>query len=359
MSAYEQVIVEQLAGRGKRKISEVIYAGLRAVILDGRLALDERINEQHLAAALSVSRTPLRQALDWLVAEQLLAYEENRGVRVINVTEDTIREIYTLQLRLEPLLYQEVMRRVTPAQLADLAASFSQIKVYEASGQVDQLRQLISRFKAVMISQARTPILEHLLQELERYVGRLNGLLGSGVGSGVGNGVGSRSGEVLGDGHVEQGGKVPIDAQARQLQLTLRAQWLILNCLIDQDMARLEVTLKQHIRQLCQHSLRHYRLAVGGLDRASRLGDHRRTVADGQPFYESIACKAAKASTVDSRAEASRTTSKKTSIVTFKDSPIVSHSSPQPEFSLFICKEVNCPLYTSFQKILKAPTITN
>lgn len=356
MAAYEQVIVEQLAGRGKRKISEVIYAGLRAVILDGRLPLDKRINEQHLAAALSVSRTPLRQALDWLVAEQLLAYEENRGVRVINVTEDTIREIYALQLRLEPLLYQEVMRRVTPAQLADLAASFSQVKDYEASGQVDQLRQLISHFKAVMISQARTPILEHLLQELERYVGRLNGLLGSGVG---GVGVGSRSGEVLGDGQVEQGGKVPIDAQARQLQLTLRAQWLILNCLIDQDMARLEVTLKQHIRQLCQHSLRHYRLAVGGLDRASRLVDHRRTVADGQPFSESIACKAAKTSIVDSRAEAAKNGSKVNCIKASKDSPIVSHSSPQPEFSLFICKEVNCPLYTSFQKILKAQTITN
>lgn len=352
MAAYEQVIVEQLAGRGKRKISEVIYAGLRAVILDGRLPLDERINEQHLAAALSVSRTPLRQALDWLVAEQLLAYEENRGVRVINVTEDTIREIYALQLRLEPLLYQEVMRRVTPAQLADLAASFSLIKVYEASGQFDQLRQLISRFKTVMISQARTPILEHLLQELERYVGRLNGLLGSGVGvgvgvgDGVGNGVGNDSREVLGDGQVEQGGKVPIDAQARQLQLTLRAQWLILNCLIDQDMARLEVTLKQHIRQLCQHSLRHYRLAVGGLESASRLVDHRRTVADGQLFSETIACNVTKASIVDSR-------------VASKDSPITIHSSPQPEFSLFICKEVNCPLYTSFQKILKAPTITN
>lgn len=57
-------IQEQLAERGKKQLSQVLYDSLKKLILAGDLVLDERINEQQLAKALNISRTPLRKALD-------------------------------------------------------------------------------------------------------------------------------------------------------------------------------------------------------------------------------------------------------------------------------------------------------
>ena len=54
-------------------ISDDLVNGLRNMIVDGRLAAGERINEVHLARALGVSRTPLREALARLAREGTLS----------------------------------------------------------------------------------------------------------------------------------------------------------------------------------------------------------------------------------------------------------------------------------------------
>jgi len=96
------------------------YAAIRAMILERRLMGGDVVSEDRLAAELSISRTPVREALLSLKSEGLLEKEMNRPFRVRVVSN---RE-YFQSMRLRELLEGEAIvaaiGRIEPAALADV-----------------------------------------------------------------------------------------------------------------------------------------------------------------------------------------------------------------------------------------------
>ncbi|WP_245498821.1 GntR family transcriptional regulator, partial [Mesorhizobium sp. M2A.F.Ca.ET.029.05.1.1] len=56
-----------------------VYEEIRRMAMDYRFKPNERINEVALAARLNVSRSPVREALQRLVTEELITFQTNRG----------------------------------------------------------------------------------------------------------------------------------------------------------------------------------------------------------------------------------------------------------------------------------------
>lgn len=84
------------------KAAEVTYATIRRQILSGERASGEWLREGDLAAAIGVSRTPVREALRRLAAEGLVRHEPNRGVQVEDWGVGDLDEIFSLRSQLEP-----------------------------------------------------------------------------------------------------------------------------------------------------------------------------------------------------------------------------------------------------------------
>lgn len=80
-----------------------VTRAIRNRIGDGTYPPRTRLNENELAASLSVSRTPVRNALSVLAAEGLLVYTPNSGYSVRDFTTKDIREIYAVRSMLEGL----------------------------------------------------------------------------------------------------------------------------------------------------------------------------------------------------------------------------------------------------------------
>jgi DNA-binding GntR family transcriptional regulator len=102
-------------------ISEQAANAIREMIVDGRLADGERINEVRLAAALGVSRTPLREALGRLASEGALTSAPNIGYSVRPLSVDEFNQLYDIR----PILDPEALRLAglpPAAQLAGLEA---------------------------------------------------------------------------------------------------------------------------------------------------------------------------------------------------------------------------------------------
>lgn len=74
---------------------------LREMVLTGRIKAGERLNEVELAAALGISRGPLREAIQRLRSEGLLVSVTHRGTYVRTFTADELREIYEVRIALE------------------------------------------------------------------------------------------------------------------------------------------------------------------------------------------------------------------------------------------------------------------
>ena len=79
---------------------EVVRA-LRDRIAKGAYAPGSRLNENELAIALGVSRTPVRSALSTLAAEGLLIYRPNSGYSVRQFSSRDIEEIYAVRAELD------------------------------------------------------------------------------------------------------------------------------------------------------------------------------------------------------------------------------------------------------------------
>jgi len=80
---------------------ENLYTQLKAMAVDFRIRPGERINEGVLARDLNTSRTPLREALNRLVAEQLIDFQPGKGFFCRELKPNAIFELYELRKILE------------------------------------------------------------------------------------------------------------------------------------------------------------------------------------------------------------------------------------------------------------------
>ena len=94
---------------------QLVYTELRRRILDLELRPGQRLYEPELSAELQVSRTPLREALRLLLAEDLLDQLPTGGmvVRALSATE--IEELYSVRAVLEGLMAAEAAARLDAA----------------------------------------------------------------------------------------------------------------------------------------------------------------------------------------------------------------------------------------------------
>jgi DNA-binding GntR family transcriptional regulator len=84
-----------------RPTAQLIADQLREQIVQGMFRPGEQINESVLASQLHTSRGPVREALQRLCQEGILVSRRNRGVFVLELAMEDIREIYAVREAVE------------------------------------------------------------------------------------------------------------------------------------------------------------------------------------------------------------------------------------------------------------------
>ena len=106
----------------RRALYEDVAERLRAQIFERQLEPGSWIDEQKLAVAWGISRTPLREALKVLAAEGLVTMRPRRGAYVAEMSRDDVAQIYHLLALLESDAAGEVASQASQGQLARLQA---------------------------------------------------------------------------------------------------------------------------------------------------------------------------------------------------------------------------------------------
>ncbi|SDE01669.1 GntR family transcriptional regulator [Auraticoccus monumenti] len=117
----------------RASLSDYVLAVLREKLATGELAPGVHLREADLAAALEVSRGPVREALAMLEAEGQVEIRRHRGAFVSVLTKTDVEEVHTLRAAVEALAAERAATRLTADHLAELDRVLEAMKVTSGS----------------------------------------------------------------------------------------------------------------------------------------------------------------------------------------------------------------------------------
>ncbi len=108
--------------------SEQIIDHIKKMLLDGRLKPGDKVNEVHLATELSISRAPIREALQMLSKDGLIVYIPQRGKFIKALSPEEIKDSYFIGGVLEGAAIAESIKHFAPEDLAKLEGLVEQMR---------------------------------------------------------------------------------------------------------------------------------------------------------------------------------------------------------------------------------------
>jgi len=133
-----------------KSLAELAHEAIRERILSGYFKPGDWLRQEDLSQQLAVSHTPVRQALDRLVAEGLAERVPHRGVRVSTIDENEIAEVYCLRMLLEPLVVRLTAMNISRGQLKHLETIVDQAEELTSLDDMPSRRQLNREFHSMI-----------------------------------------------------------------------------------------------------------------------------------------------------------------------------------------------------------------
>jgi DNA-binding GntR family transcriptional regulator len=155
----------------QRTKKDVMVEILRDAILSGELQPGERLPQEELAERFKVSATPIREAIQQLIAEGVLSHSPYRGVQVAEVKVEDVREVYLIRGVVERLATREGVLNLKISDVRRLHGLQEELIVYVRQGEgVFSDRSPILRinrdFHMLIYSAAALPQLEQIIKTL-------------------------------------------------------------------------------------------------------------------------------------------------------------------------------------------------
>lgn len=135
--------------------------------MSGRLAPNERLVEEELAARLVTSRANVRTALARLEAEGLVTREHNRGARVRVIAVDEAIEILEVRATVEALVARRAAARATDPERDRLRAIIAQMEERAAGSDLLGYSQLNAQLHAAILAIAAHATAAKVLSTLQ------------------------------------------------------------------------------------------------------------------------------------------------------------------------------------------------
>jgi DNA-binding GntR family transcriptional regulator len=138
---------------------------IRTLILNGSLQPGQPLRQEALSEQLSVSRTPLRHALQSLAEEGLVETVGYKGARVAELDREMIDDLFEMRLLLEPLALRSALPHITKL---DLARAEMTLDAADAEGEPSKLSALNWDFHNALYRPSKRQTLLRTIEQLNK-----------------------------------------------------------------------------------------------------------------------------------------------------------------------------------------------
>ena len=157
----------------RRTLTDAATRAIRDRILQGALAAGEPLRQEALAAELGVSRIPLREALQRLEAEGLVALVPHRGAVVSELPTADALELFELRALIESDLVRRATQLVRPADHAAASKAAERFRTALSDGDVASLGRANLEFHLALYQPAGRRQTLEVFQRLHQQCDRL------------------------------------------------------------------------------------------------------------------------------------------------------------------------------------------
>ena len=151
-------------------LHDEVAAQLRERIFSGELTPGTFLDEVQLAEQMSISRTPLREALKVLTVEGLVRHEPRRGCFVNEVTEQDLDEIFPVIALLEGRCAFEAAQHASDADLAALEELHQRLSRHAKARRINEYYEANFAIHEAIIALAGNRWLAGVIRDLRKIL---------------------------------------------------------------------------------------------------------------------------------------------------------------------------------------------
>ncbi len=151
---------------------EIAYNQIKNLIIKNRIEPNTLLVERQLSEQLGVSRTPIREALKRLTSEGLTEFIPGKGVFVSNLTFEDFINISEVREALEGMAAKLCTLKKDEKVIETLEKNLDALEEALNSGDYDQSVEYDIQFHHILISGAKNPKLENLLNGIYDQINR-------------------------------------------------------------------------------------------------------------------------------------------------------------------------------------------
>jgi DNA-binding GntR family transcriptional regulator len=150
--------------------AEIAYAVLREAILSNTLTPGTRLRADDLARELGVSKTPVREALRKLQAEDFVVVGAGNALTVKILSEEQLLEIYYTREALEGMAARLAAENTSQLDLTQLRAVLHDVEVAFEKSDRAGIRNYTGEFQLAVFKAAHNDFLFDLLKSLQEKI---------------------------------------------------------------------------------------------------------------------------------------------------------------------------------------------
>lgn len=143
-----------------------VYASLCDALTRGQFVPGEKLTLRSIASDLNVSLTPIREALQQLVANGVLEMEPNRSVRIPQLSRARILELRDIRIALEGIAAEKAVHGIAEEEIEHLSRTAKEIMAARERGDDATDRVKIREFYFKLYAAARQPQLLRMIKGL-------------------------------------------------------------------------------------------------------------------------------------------------------------------------------------------------
>ncbi|MFQ6100263.1 MAG: GntR family transcriptional regulator [Anaerolineae bacterium] len=151
-------------------LSDRVYESLCDAIVEGKLPPGERLREAEVAAALQVSRTPVRTAFARLIQQRMLRTDTSGAYYIAEWDRKTLWEIATLRASLEALAFSLAPQNLSQEDfdhLEEIIRQMGEMDADPAGSDYKRMAQYDFQFHTYIWSRTGHSLLEQALENIK------------------------------------------------------------------------------------------------------------------------------------------------------------------------------------------------